>query len=94
MYLLIRLFEIIIMRRSFTYQRMLGLKTGGELHSIIFDKILKVSPSSIRHKSKIGEITNFIQVDAHKFQYLILSSPDLIVMPLQLLLIVICYLIC
>ena len=85
MYLLIRLFEIIIMRRSFTYQRMLGLKTGGELHTIIFDKILKVSPSSISHKSKIGEITNFIQVDAHKFQYLILSSPDLIVMPFTII---------
>ena len=85
LYLSVRLFEIVIMRRSFTYQRMLGLKTGGELHTIIFDKILKVSPSSLHHKSKIGEIINFIQVDAHKFQYLILSSPDLLVMPFTII---------
>ena len=85
MYLSIRLFEILVMRRASTYQRILGLKTGGELSTLVYDKLLKVSPSSMKDKAKTGEITNFIQVDAHRLQFLMLSSPDLFVMPFTII---------
>jgi len=85
MYLGLRLFEIFFMRKSFEYQTFLGFKSGTEFSCLIFEKLLKVSPASMKDKARSGEVINFIQVDAHKLTFLMLSSPDLVTFPTQII---------
>ena len=82
---IIRIIEVFIMRKCFEYQTFLGFKSGTELSCLIFEKLLKVSPASLKEKSKSGEVINYIQVDAHRLTFLMLSSPDLLTMPLQII---------
>ena len=51
---------------------------------MIFEKILKASPSSFSKRSKEGEIINFIQVDSQKISNSILQCPSLLVSPIQI----------
>ena len=85
LYLLLRVIEVFAMRKCFEYQMLLGFKSGTELSCIIFEKLLKISPASLKEKSKSGEVINYIQVDAHRLTFLMLSSPDLLTMPLQII---------
>ena len=84
-YLTLRVIEVFTMRKCFEYQTFLGFKSGTELTCIIYEKLLKVSPASLKEKSKSGEVINYIQVDAHRLTFLMLSSPDLLTMPLQII---------
>ena len=84
-YLLLKLSEIFIRRRGFEYQMLLGHKTGTEFTCLIYEKILKVSPASMKDKAKTGEIINFMQVDAHRLNQLMNSTPSLITIPFQII---------
>jgi ABC-type multidrug transport system fused ATPase/permease subunit len=84
-YLLIKIFEIFFSKISFEYQFFLGFKSGAEINCLIFDKILKFSPSSMKKKCSTGEITNFIQKDSQQLSMLMLMSPDLLTMPFMLI---------
>jgi ABC-type multidrug transport system fused ATPase/permease subunit len=84
-YLTLRVIEVFTMRKCCEYQTFLGFKNGTELTCIIYEKLLKVSPASLKEKSKSGEVINYIQVDAHRLTFLMLSSPDLLTMPLQII---------
>ena len=59
-------------------QQALGIKSSFQLQSLIFHKLLKVSPSSFIQKATQGEIINFIQVDSEslgRFFYYFPSVP-------------------
>ena len=84
-YLVLKLSDIFIRRRGFEYQMLLGIKTGTEFTCLIYEKILKVSPASMKDKAKTGEIINFMQVDAHRLNQLMNSTPSLITIPFQII---------
>ncbi|MCQ2818077.1 MAG: ATP-binding cassette domain-containing protein [archaeon] len=84
MYLGVRLFEILFSRKAGQAQQILGLKSGIEFNTLIFDKLLKVSPASMKDRARSGEIVNFMTVDAFKLQRLMQTSPDLLTMPMQI----------
>ena len=81
MYLISKFLEIFLQRKCFENQMFLGYKSGTEISSLIYEKLLKVSPSSMKKKATTGEITNFIQVDSQKLTILMLLSPDVLTMP-------------
>ena len=80
--LLIRLFEVFFQRKSFDFQSFVGFKSSVEFNCLIFEKLLKVSPSGMRDKAKSGQVTNFMQIDSMKLTMMMLSSPDLVTIPI------------
>ena len=83
-YLALRIIEILVMRQCFEYQSILGNKSSVEFNCLIFEKLLKVSPSSMKDRARSGEIMNFMQVDARKLQMLMHMSPDLLTIPMMI----------
>ena len=47
--------------------------------------ILKVSPSSMKERAESGEVTNFMQIDAHRLTFLMRSSPEVLTIPTNLI---------
>ena len=82
--LTIKLFEIFLMRKCNEYQTFLGFKSGSEFQCLLFEKLLKVSPSSMKERAESGQVANFMQIDAHRLTFLMLSSPDFLTFPLQI----------
>ena len=80
-YLFLRLIEIFFTRKSNELQNFLGFKSGVEFSCLIYEKILKISPSQIKNKINSGEIINFIQIDALKLTNLMLESSELLTLP-------------
>ena len=84
-YLIIKFLEIFLQRKCFENQMFLGYKSGTEISCLIYEKLLNVSPSSMKKKATTGEITNFIQVDSNKLTFLMLLSPDVLTMPILII---------
>ena len=80
----IKLFEIFFIRRCNEYQTFMAFKSSSEFQCLLFEKLLKVSPSSMKERAESGEVTNFLQIDAHRLTFLMMSSPDLITIPTNL----------
>ena len=68
-YILINILTRLADEQANFRQSMLGAKAHSALISIIYRKILKVTPSSNKQFSQ-GEIINFIEVDSEKIQEL------------------------
>ncbi len=66
-------------------QQFLGIKSSFQLQSIIFNKLLKVSPSSFIQRATQGEIINFIQVDSEKIEWIIQDAPGLFINPIKII---------
>ena len=66
-------------------QQALGIKSSFQLQSLIFHKLLKVSPSSFIQKATQGEIINFIQVDSEKIEWIIQDAPGLFINPIKII---------
>ena len=66
-------------------QQSLGIKSSFQLQSLIFHKLLKVSPSSFIQKATQGEIINFIQVDSEKIEWIIQDAPGLFINPIKII---------
>jgi len=62
----------------------MGYEASTGLNCIIYDKLLKLSPSSTKVKFSEGQIINFLQVDAPKIKNLMMFSPLLIAHPIQI----------
>ena len=62
-------------------QQKMSLKIKYQLNSLIFQKILKVSPSSFSQRTSQGKIINFIQNDSYKISDLIQKCPQIIISP-------------
>ena len=80
-YLLIRLLMIILNQKLNQHLTNLGNKSYIQLKNLIFDKILKLSPSI---NINTGEIYNFIQVDSKKLCKLIIFLPNIVSIPILL----------
>ena len=81
----IKLFEIFFDKRCNEYQIFMAFKSSSEFQCLLFEKLLKVSPSSMKERAETGEVTNFMQIDAHRLTFLMLSSPDLLTIPTNLI---------
>ena len=62
-------------------QQKISLKIKYQLNSLIFGKILKISPSSFSQRTSKGKIVNFIQNDSYKISDLIKKCPGIIIYP-------------
>ena len=78
-YLLIRLSKIILQQKMHQYSTLMGNKSFLELKNLIFDKILKLSPSV---EINTGEIYNFVQIDSNKLCKLIINIPNIFSIPI------------
>ena len=63
----------------------IGNRASFELNCFIYNKILKASPSSFTQRATEGEIVNFIQVDSMKLCWMIMTSPNIIISPIQII---------
>ena len=81
----IKLFEIFFYRRCNEYQTFMAFKNGSEFQCLLFDKLLKVSPSSMKERAEMGEVTNFLQIDSFRLTFLMMSSPEIITLPTNLI---------
>ena len=62
----------------------MGYKAVSELNAIIYEKVLKENPASLKGKSNQGEIINFLQIDTMKISMMMISSPGILVIPFQI----------
>ena len=83
--LCIKLFEIFFDKRCNEYQVFMAFKSSSEFQCLLFEKLLKVSPSSMKERAETGEVANFMQIDAHRLTFLMMSSPDLLTIPTNLI---------
>ena len=73
--------KIFINLQNSLIQQKMSLKIKYQLNSLIFQKILKVSPSSFSQRTSQGKIVNFIQNDSYKISDLIKKCPQIIISP-------------
>ena len=78
LYLLVRFLNYIFQRKTTQFLNDVGNKSGVELNNLIYNKLLKLSPSI---NIKAGDIYNYIQSDSHKLSRLMSSCPNLISVP-------------
>lgn len=83
-YFLTKLVNIIINRQYNLFQGYLGFKSSIDLNCFVYLKLLKASPSSLKEKSREGEIINFIQVDSNKLNITMYMSPGILIIPIQI----------
>ena len=78
LYLIIRLMNYLFQRKTTQFLNDVGNKSSVELNNLIYDKMLKLSPSI---NIKAGDIYNYIQSDSHKLSKLMSSCPNIISVP-------------
>jgi len=83
-YFSMKLINIIINRQNSIFQSYLGFKSSIDLNCFIYTKLLKASPSSLKEKSKEGDIINFIQVDSNKLNMTMYLSPGILIIPIKI----------
>ena len=77
-YLLVRLTDFLLQRKTTELLNFIGNKSSVELNCLIYDKLLKLSPCC---EVKSGEIYNYLQNDSHKLYNLMSSCPNLLTVP-------------
>ena len=83
--LVIKLFEIFFDKRCNEYQLFMAYKSNSEFQCLLFDKLLKVSPSSKKERAETGELINYMQIDAHRLTLLMMNSPELLTIPTNII---------
>ena len=66
-------------------QDIFGNRAQFQLSTFIYHKLLRCSPSSFIQRASEGEIINFIQTDADKFNWMLIRSPTLLLHPIQII---------
>ena len=79
-----KLIMVFVSKQLNEYMNYIGFKSSIELNCLIFDKVLKSSPSSRKEMAESGEILNFVQVDSHKLTMLMMQSPTAITIPIMI----------
>ena len=80
-FLFILFITIFVKLQNFLIQQKISLKIRYQLNSLIYQKILKISPSSFSQRTSKGKIVNFIQNDSYKISDLIKKCPGIIIYP-------------
>ena len=78
LYLLVRFLNYVFQRKTTQFLNDVGNKSSVELNNLIYDKLLKLSPSI---NVKAGDIYNYLQSDSHKLSKLMSSCPNIISVP-------------
>lgn len=81
-----KLFSILLARQYSNFENNVAIEATQKLICFIFQKFFKASPadSSENTKSTSGEIINFIQVDSQKLGYMLMASPQIFILPIQI----------
>ena len=74
-FIIIQFVTIFVNLQNSLIEQKIGLRIRYQLNSLVFQKILKISPSSFSHRTSKGKIINFIQNDSYKISELIKYSP-------------------
>ena len=82
----LKLIIVFVNKQNSLLQSIVGFQTSVELNSIIFEKLLKESPSGTQEKVAEGKIVNYFQIDSQKLGYALLQSPNLLTIPIQIIL--------
>lgn len=78
MYLLVRLVDFILQRKSPELLTKIGDKSGVELNCLVYNKLLNLSPSV---EVKSGQIYNYLQSNSHKLSRLMGCCPNILNIP-------------
>jgi hypothetical protein len=81
-----KLISILLLRQFYNFESNLGIEATQKLICFIFQKFFKASPSdsSENTNSTTGEIINFIQIDSQKLGLMIITSPQIFILPIQI----------
>ena len=85
LYVLNRIIRILGYRKTSEYGNILRFRLTSQFQCLIFEKLLKISPSSTGSRANNGQIFNFIQVDAYQLNNLMNLTPDLFFVPFQII---------
>ena len=83
--LMIQFINIFVNLQNSLIQQKMSLKIRYQLNSLIYHKILKISPSSFSQRTSQGKIVNFIQNDSSKISDLIKKCPGIIIDPVKII---------
>ena len=61
-----------------------GNRASFELNCFIYKKILNACPSSFIQRATEGEIVNFVQIDSMRLSWMIMTSPNIFINPIQI----------
>ena len=79
-----RVFRTLCWRKTNEFANILSFRVTSQFQCLVFEKLLKVSPSSRGKRANNGQIFNFIQVDSYKLNNLMNLTPDLLFVPFQI----------
>jgi len=81
-----KLVTILLTRQYSNFENNIAIEATQKLTCFIFQKFFKASPadSSENAKSTSGEIINFIQVDSQKLGYMLMATPQIFILPIQI----------
>ena len=85
LFILFRIIFVLLWRKTTEYQCLLSYKVAAQFQCLIFEKLLKISPSSMKERIETGQVINYIQSDSQKLTFFMWNSPDLFCMPIQLI---------
>ena len=83
-YIFNRIFRTLCCRKSGEFSNILRFRVTSQFQCLIFEKLLKISPSSTGQRANNGQIFNFIQVDSYKLNNLMNLTPNLFFVPFQI----------
>ena len=66
------------------HMNIVGNRASFELNCFIYKKILNACPSSFIQRATEGEIVNFVQVDSMRLSWMIMTSPNIFINPIQI----------
>ena len=85
LYILNRIVRTLCCRKYGEYGTILRYRLTSQFQCLIFEKLLKISPSSTTGiRSNNGEIFNFIQSDSYQLNNLMNLTPELFFVPFQI----------
>ena len=87
--IIFQILQVYFFLHSQMKQMSLGIKSSFQLQSIIYHKLLKISPSSFTQRATQGEIINFIEVDSEKIEWIIQDAPGLFINPIKIIVFII-----
>ena len=85
LYIFNRIFRTLCCRKSSEFSNILRFRVTSQFQCLIFEKLLKISPSSTGNRANNGQIFNFIQVDSYKLNNLMNLTPNLFFVPFQII---------
>ena len=85
LYVLNRIIRTLACRKASEYGNILRFRLTSQFQCLIFEKLLKISPSSTGSRANNGQIFNFIQVDAYQLNNLMNLTPELFFVPFQII---------